>query len=157
VPSAPARSEGSPGAKVVACATRRAGALGNVAELVDGQPRLIFLVEFDDVITDDDGSALVDRLDDALGDPNSEYRVKRKSARCGAPVIRIVRPGEFDEYRRRMAEQGRADGQFKILRLTSDSSFAAESKPSETSLAVGGLLRFWATKTRFRRKDDLRP
>jgi len=38
-----------------------------------------------------------------------------------------VRSGEFDRYRRRMVEQGhRADGQFKVLRLTSDASFAAE-------------------------------
>jgi hypothetical protein len=42
-------------------------------------------------------------------------------------VIRVVRPGEFDRYRRRMVESGqRADGQFKVLRLTSDMSFAAE-------------------------------
>jgi hypothetical protein len=39
----------------------------------------------------------------------------------------VVRPGEFDRYRRRMVETGqRADGQFKVLRLTSDTSFAAE-------------------------------
>jgi hypothetical protein len=52
---------------------------------------------------------------------------KRKSLRYGAPIIRAVRPGEFDRYRRRMVETGqRADGQFKVLRLTSDASFAAE-------------------------------
>jgi hypothetical protein len=99
-----------------------------VAELVDGtSPRLIFLVEFDDPITDQDGSALVDRLDAALGEQNDEYLTKRKSLRYGAPVIRVVRPGEFDRYRRRMVETGqRADGQFKVLRLTSDTSFAGE-------------------------------
>jgi hypothetical protein len=99
-----------------------------VAELVDGTtPRLIFLIEFDDPITDQDGSALVDRLDAALGEENDEYLTKRRSLRYGAPVIRIVRPGEFDRYRRRMVETGqRADGQFKVLRLTSDTSFAAE-------------------------------
>jgi len=99
-----------------------------VAELVDGTtPRLIFLVEFDDPITDQNGSALVDRLDAALGEENDEYLTKRRSLRYGAPVIRIVRPGEFDRYRRRMVESGqRADGQFKVLRLTSDTSFAAE-------------------------------
>jgi hypothetical protein len=90
-------------------------------------PRLIFLTEFDDPIADQDGSALVDRLDTALGDQNDEYQTKRKSLRYGAPVIRVVRPGEFDRYRRRMVETGqRADGQFKVLRLTSDTSFAAE-------------------------------
>src|SRR5215216_5586820 len=99
-----------------------------VAELVEATtPRLIFLIEFDDPITEHDGSALVDRLDAALGEENEEYLTKRKSLRYGPPVIRIVRPGEFDRYRRRMVETGqRADGQFKVLRLTSDASFAAE-------------------------------
>src|SRR4029453_14824305 len=98
-----------------------------VAELVDGTPRLVFLVEFDDPVGGRHGSALVDRLDAALGDQNDEYRTKRRSLRYGAPVIRAVRPGEYDRYRRRMVESGqRADGQFKILRLTSDTSFPAE-------------------------------
>jgi hypothetical protein len=62
-----------------------------------------------------------------LGDHNDEYQTKRKSLRYGAPVIRVVRSGEYDRYRRRMVETGqRADGQFKILRLTSDTSFASE-------------------------------
>jgi GH3 auxin-responsive promoter len=99
-----------------------------VAELVDGtSPRLIFLIEFDDPISDHDGPALVDHIDVALGEQNDEYLTKRKSLRYGAPIIRIVRSGEFDRYRRRMVETGqRADGQFKVLRLTSDTSFAAE-------------------------------
>jgi hypothetical protein len=99
-----------------------------VAELVDGAvPRLVFLIEFDDGIAGHDGPALVDRLDAALGSQNEEYQAKRKSLRYGAPIIRVVRPGEFDRYRRRMVETGqRADGQFKVLRLTSDTSFAAE-------------------------------
>jgi hypothetical protein len=99
-----------------------------VAELVEGTtPRLVFLTEFDNPVAEHDGSALVDRLDAALGDQNDEYQTKRKSLRYGAPIIRVVRSGEYDRYRRRMVETGqRADGQFKILRLTSDTSFAAE-------------------------------
>jgi GH3 auxin-responsive promoter len=95
---------------------------------VDGTtPRLVFLIEFDDGIAEHEGSALVDRLDAALGDQNDEYQTKRKSLRYGAPIVRVVRSGEFDRYRRRMVETGqRADGQFKVLRLTSDASFAAE-------------------------------
>ena len=66
-------------------------------------------------------------VDEALRDHNLEYQRKRVSLRYGAPIIRVVRAGEFDRYRRRMVETGqRADGQFKILRLTSDTSFAAE-------------------------------
>src|SRR5215212_990475 len=99
-----------------------------VAELVDGTtPRLVFLMEFDDPVAEHDGSALVDRLDTALGDQNDEYQTKRKSLRYGAPIIRVVRSGEFDRYRRRMVETGqRADGQFKVLRLTADTAFAVE-------------------------------
>jgi hypothetical protein len=37
-----------------------------------------------------------------------------------------MRSGEFDKYRRPVVERGRADGQFKALRLTNDSSFAKE-------------------------------
>jgi hypothetical protein len=91
-----------------------------------GTPHLIFLVEFDDGITDGDGGALVNRLDGALARQNSEYRAKRRSLRYGAPVLRVVRSGEYNRYRRRMVSAGRADGQFKTLRLTSDPSFAAE-------------------------------
>jgi hypothetical protein len=84
-------------------------------------------MEFDDPVAEHDGSALVDRLDAALGDQNDEYQTKRKSLRYGPPIIRVVRSGEYDRYRRHMVETGqRADGQFKILRLTSDASFAAE-------------------------------
>jgi hypothetical protein len=106
---------------------------------VDGtSPRLVFLTEFDDQVTDADGAALVDQVDEALGDQNSEYQTKRKSLRYGAAVIRVVRLGEFDRYRRRMVEEGhRADGQFKVLRLTSDASFAAEFE-AERDL-VGGV------------------
>jgi hypothetical protein len=113
-----------------------------IAELVDGtSPRLVFLTEFDDQVTGPDGSVLVDQVDAALGDQNSEYQTKRKSLRYGAPVIRVVRSGEFDRYRRRMVETGqRADGQFKVLRLTSDTSFAAEFQ-AERDLVGGARPR----------------
>jgi hypothetical protein len=111
-----------------------------VAELVDGTtPRLVFLVEVDDPISDHDGSVLVDRIDAALGDQNDEYQTKRRSLRYGAPIIRVVRPGEFDRYRRRMVETGeRADGQFKVLRLTSDTSFAAEFQAEQELVGQEG-------------------
>ena len=96
-----------------------------VAELVDGRaPRLVFLIEFDEDIAE---PSMVDRLDACLCRQNSEYETKRKSLRYGPPVIRVVKLGEFDRYRRRMVESGqRADGQFKVLRLTADMSFGAE-------------------------------
>ncbi len=55
-----------------------------------------------------------------------------------ATIIRVVRGGEFDRYRRGMVETGqRADGQFKVLRLTSDTSFAAEFAAERDWSAAG--------------------
>ena len=80
--------------KALAALRGRYHFIAAVAELVDGtNPRLIFLIEFDDEITEQDGSVLVDRVDVALGEENDEYLTKRKSLRYGAPVIRVVRPG----------------------------------------------------------------
>jgi hypothetical protein len=102
-----------------------------------GVPRLLFLVEFDDAISVEDGAVLVDRLDTAVANHNSEYESKRKSSRYGAPLIRVVRSGEYDRYRRRMVEAGRADGQFKILRLTTDLAFAAEFEAERDLVGTG--------------------
>jgi hypothetical protein len=112
-----------------------------VAELIQGtiRPRLVFLIEFDDRIDDRDGSNLVKHLDDELGNQNSEYKAKRKSFRYDPPIIRVVRQGQFDAYRRRMVERGRSDGQFKVLRLTSDASFAAEFD-AERDLSTDGVV-----------------
>ena len=79
---------------------------------------------------------MVDRLDASICRQNSEYETKRKSLRYGPPVIRVVKSGEFDRYRQRMVESGqRADGQFKVLRLTADVSFAEEFE-AEQELAT---------------------
>jgi hypothetical protein len=114
-----------------------------LAEWVDGLPRLTFLIEFDDDVTDEDGAVMADRLDAALGNQNAEYHSKRASLRYGAPVIRVVRSGEMDRYRRRRVESGCPDGQFKVLRLTTDAAFAAEFK-SDREFVGGGGRRFIA-------------
>ena len=117
---------------------RRHHFIAAVADPSDSNvPRLFFLVEFDDPIDETIGSRLADRLDSSLAAQNSEYEAKRKSGRYGSPVLRIVRPGEFDRYRRRMVEGGRSDGQFKILRLTDDPSFAAEFESERDHAGAG--------------------
>jgi hypothetical protein len=96
-----------------------------VAEFVDDTPRLVFLTEAD-ALSDAAAADVLARLDAALDGCNSEYQEKRRSGRYGPPVLRLLREGELDRYRRRMVEAGRADGQFKILRLTADKAFAAQ-------------------------------
>jgi hypothetical protein len=58
-----------------------------VAELVDGTtpPPAGVPYRVRRPVTDHDGSALVDRLDAALGEENDEYLTKRRSLRYGAP------------------------------------------------------------------------
>ena len=65
-------------------------------------------------------------IESALASQNDEYKSKRNSLRIEDPVLRIIKPGEFEAYRRREVDKGRKDGQFKTLRLTTDASYAQE-------------------------------
>jgi hypothetical protein len=62
--------------------------------------------------------------------------------RLDPPVLRIIKSGEFDRYRKRAVENGKSDGQFKILRLTTDASFAREFEAERevTTDGLGGRL-----------------
>jgi hypothetical protein len=96
-----------------------------IAELREDSPRLAFLVEVDP-LSDAAGDAVIARLDAALGRRNIEYSAKRGSGRYSPPILRLVPTGELDRYRHRMVDAGRADGQFKILRLTTDTTFSTQ-------------------------------
>ena len=65
-------------------------------------------------------------IDAQLQQLNIEYHGKRNSKRLLPAGLKIIKPGEFAAYRKRMVEGGKLDGQFKTLKLTKDSSFAAE-------------------------------
>ena len=65
-------------------------------------------------------------IEDCLGRINMEYGQKRSSGRILPLILAAVPKGEFNRYRQRMVQKGRIDGQFKILRLTKDESFAKE-------------------------------
>jgi hypothetical protein len=97
-----------------------------IGEVRDGTPRYVFLVEFDRPLPDSEARAMLVSLEEALHSYNIEYASKRESMRLDPPVLRIIKPGEFDRYRKRAVEKGKSDGQFKILRLTNDVRFAAE-------------------------------
>jgi len=97
-----------------------------VGEMHDDKPRYVFLTEFDDTLPNSEAHEMLRDLEITLQRHNQEYASKRASHRIETPILRIIRNGEFDLYRRRMVEKGRLDGQFKILRLTTDTSFAKE-------------------------------
>lgn len=97
-----------------------------IGEMHEGTPRYVFLTEFAATPRDSQAQNLVLRLENALKVANIEYASKRDSARLLPSVLRIIQSGEFDRYRTRQVENGKLDGQFKIMRLTTDTQFAAE-------------------------------
>jgi hypothetical protein len=97
-----------------------------IGEMRGTKPRYIFLIEFEQPPRDPEAMALINSLEAALRSQNMEYASKRDSMRLDSPVLRIIKSGELDRYRKRAVEQGKADGQFKILRLTTDPGFAKE-------------------------------
>ena len=97
-----------------------------VGEMVGDRPQYAFLAEFEHAPAGAQLKAIVKALDEALCGQNAEYASKRKSLRVDPPVLRVVRRGGFDQYRKRKVSNGSPDGQFKILRLTADAEFAKE-------------------------------
>jgi hypothetical protein len=110
-----------------------------VGEMNGDAPRYKFLIEFDKIPSAVQLKASVQSLDELLCRQNNEYASKRKSLRVEAPVLEVVRRGEFDKYRKRKVSNGSPDGQFKILRLTDDADFAKEfAVIREVSLKANG-------------------
>ena len=99
-----------------------------LGEMADDKPRYVFLVEFGNPPGEDEAKSILTRMERSLRAENVEYATKRDSHRIDTLALRIIRDGEFDRYRRREVEKGKLDGQFKILRLTTDKEFAAEFK-----------------------------
>ena len=97
-----------------------------VGEMNGDTPQYAFLVECDKAPGPAQLTETVTAIDESLCRQNTEYASKRKSFRLLPPVLRLVRRGEFDKYRKRQVSDGRPDGQFKILRLTAAPDFAKE-------------------------------
>jgi len=97
-----------------------------LGELEDDIPRYTFLIEFDHPPDDDQAMQWLQGIDLQLQKLNIEYHGKRASKRLLPAAMKIIKPGEFASYRKRMVEGGKLDGQFKTLKLTKDTQFAAE-------------------------------
>jgi hypothetical protein len=100
-----------------------------VGGMLTDKPGYVFLTEFDENLKPEDAKNLVGLLESALCRHNLEYAAKRDSLRLDPPVLRVIKAGEFERYRKRVVESGqKTDGQFKILRLTVDQTFVKEFK-----------------------------
>jgi hypothetical protein len=97
-----------------------------LGEMHDSTPRYTFLVEFNSSVSRDEAAAMLEAIEQEVRNQNMEYASKRDSHRLANPVLRIIKQGEFDRYRKRMVSGGKNDGQFKTLRITTDTSFTDE-------------------------------
>lgn len=95
-------------------------------------PRYTFLVEFDTPPDDSRAMPWLREIDAQLQRLNIEYHGKRDSKRLLPAALKIIKPGEFGRYRKRMVEGGKLDGQFKTLKLTKDQFFASEFESDRT-------------------------
>lgn len=97
-----------------------------VGEMRGETPVYVFLVEFEGPIDEPTGRRLLEVLEKTLCSRNVEYAAKRESLRISPPVLRVIKKGEFERYRKRKVDEGRPDSQFKVIRLTQDRSFMDE-------------------------------
>lgn len=89
-------------------------------------PYYVILIEFDTAPDSYLAQEIINEIDDLLKINNTEYASKRESLRLNPPILRCIKSGEFDKYRKREIENGNSDETFKILRLTEDVNFMKE-------------------------------
>ena len=97
-----------------------------VGIMQEDKPQYIFLVEFSQIPDDSTGRRLASTLEASLRNRNQEYSGKRDSQRLHPPLITVVQSGGLENYRKRMIQSGKLDGQFKFLRITSTPAFLDE-------------------------------
>ena len=85
--------------------------------------RYIFLVEFTDNLLPEQKHAFLVAMDESLRLHNREYDFCRESEVLNAPVLKIVKKGEYERYKELRLSQGAHDGQFKMPELTGNTDF----------------------------------
>ena len=94
------------------------------ASAQSGSPaRYIFLIEFEGASPPQEAKELLKSIEEELQKENAEYKYVRDSQLLNAPVLKIVKKGEFERYRIKKVNEGANDTQFKVPELTADPSF----------------------------------
>lgn len=108
------------------------------AEKGRGTSRYIFLVEFADKPSLAQKKKFLESIDRELRAQNSEYDDLREQQLIVHPSLKVVRPGEFERYRRERIAQGSHDTQFKMPKLALLADFQDRFAVVEEILATGG-------------------
>lgn len=87
--------------------------------------RYIFLVEFSErsVLSDEKKKVFLASIEEELLKLNREYDFTRKAQILNAPILKVVRKGDFEKYRAKRILNGAHEGQFKVAELTQDQDF----------------------------------
>ena len=56
-------------------------------------------------------------VDNLLADNNIEYKTKRASNRLKKLVVKLLQPGTFEIYKKKLVEEGQRESQFKVMTL----------------------------------------
>jgi hypothetical protein len=86
-------------------------------------PRYVFLVEFSDKPAHELKKTLLEAVEESLREENLEYDDTRNRQELGPPMLKVVKPGGFEEYRFRRVAEGAHETQFKIPELTTEADF----------------------------------
>ncbi|MDD3905854.1 MAG: GH3 auxin-responsive promoter family protein [Candidatus Omnitrophica bacterium] len=86
-------------------------------------PRYVFLVEFSAEPSRDEKMKFLSSVEKELCIRNSEYDDIRKQFLLGHPILKVVKKGEFERYRRGRVSLGAHDSQFKLPKLCGQVDF----------------------------------
>jgi hypothetical protein len=98
--------------------------------------RYVFKVELEHPFPDDQTEALLERLDEALGQSNVEYKSKRASGRLHAPVLQVMKPGWHEDEKKQLAEEGKPIFQSKEVHLDAKRDFEPEPEKVEAEVEL---------------------
>lgn len=89
----------------------------------ENPPRYNLLIEFERSIQPQEAQELLISIEEEFRRENSEYKYVRDSQLLKAPVLKILKKGEFEKYRAARVKEGANDSQFKVPELTMDPTF----------------------------------
>lgn len=88
--------------------------------------RYVFMVEFQGEPSCDRMCEFLASIEEELRKQNSEYDDLRKQQLISPPSLKVIKPGEFESYRRRRVSGGSHDTQFKMPKLCLSADLASD-------------------------------
>lgn len=95
-------------------------------------PSYVFAVETEEHPDRAALGRLLDAIEHGLRAENCEYATKRDSLRLGDPVLKLLAPGTYHDYRKARVEGGASDATIKPPALTRDPKFTDRFTITET-------------------------